>query len=144
MMELEDLFVLGNNDCVENEPAFGMSMKRWNKIIILDKNKNPIQDRIYVLNRKEKLVTKIRRQKRRDLGNVTGKKKIPKNWKQIIENLDDQDISNNVVDNQIISSSESQSSISDQETSQIDSLTYDKLISIDWLLNQPAELSTVF
>lgn len=122
------------------------SSSRWNKIIILDQFKNPIPDQIYDLDNKARLLTKLKRQKRRDLGKVTGKKKVPKNWKQIIENLDDPGFSSLQVLNESSSltsdpPSSSSLSSSEQETQQFDTLTFDKLISIDWLLNQPTEIS---
>lgn len=147
LMELGELMNLTYNNCSENNSSGDINgPNRWNRIIILDKNKNPIDDRVYLLDHKEKLITKIKRQRRRDLGKVTGKKKVPKNWKQIIEKLDDLELSSNSMNSPVLSPCEfqSSSSTSDQETQQFDSLSFDKLISIDWLLNQPTELSTVF
>ena len=119
-----------------------LSSSRWNRIIILDQNKKPINDQIYYLDHKARLLTKLKRQKRRDLGKVTGKKKVPKNWKQIIENLDDSIYApfQTLNDSINIPSEPPSSSLesSEQESSQFDSVSLDKLISIDWLLNQPA------
>ncbi|KAK8857641.1 hypothetical protein M9Y10_016047 [Tritrichomonas musculus] len=147
-MEFKEISNLTYCNCSEDNPGNNTCTNKWNRIIILDKNKNPIKDRTYLLDQKERLVTKIKRQRRRDLGKVTGKKKVPKNWKQIIENLDDPAFQSlNITNNPMLSPCESQSSTSansDQETQQFDPLSYDKLISIDWLLNQPAELSSVF
>ena len=124
-----------------------LSSSRWNRIIILDKDKNPIQDQIYYLDNKARLLTKLKRQKRRDLGKVTGKKKVPKNWKQIIENLDDPNFSSiKMLNNSIDIPSEplsSSLSSSDQESQQYDALSLNRLISIDWLLNQPTEIPQV-
>ena len=124
-----------------------LSSSRWNRIIILDQNKKPINDQIYYLDHKARLLTKLKRQKRRDLGKVTGKKKVPKNWKQIIENLDDPNFSSiKMLNNSIDIPSEplsSSLSSSDQESQQYDALSLNRLISIDWLLNQPTEIPQV-
>lgn len=119
------------------------SSSRWNRIIILDSNKIPIPDQIYNLDNKARLLAKLKRQKRRDLGKVTGKKKVPKNWKQIIENLDDPRFSSiQILNNPLNLASEQQSSASFSSSEQENEpLPFDKLISIDWLLNQPTEIS---
>ena len=133
---------MSNNITKGHSNKNDLSSSRWNRIIILDQNKKPINDQIYYLDHKARLLTKLKRQKRRDLGKVTGKKKVPKNWKQIIENLDDPIYTpfHTLNDSIDIPSEPPSSSLesSEQESSQFDSVSLDKLISIDWLLNQPA------
>lgn len=135
-----------NNHIDSNFDKNESTSSRWNRIIILDQNKNPIPDQIYQLDSKARLLTKLKRQKRRDLGKVTGKKKVPKNWKQIIENLDQSSISSVQILNDplSLSSDPPSSSFLEQETQPYESLPFDKLVSIDWLLNQPTDLLQVY
>ena len=150
LMQQEQSQISIMNDHIDNYITKNKSVTtRWNRIIILDKNKHPINDQIYYLDHKARLLTKFKRQKRRDLGKVTGKKKVPKNWKQIIENLDDAALSSlNILNESTELLSESPSNLlsssdQDHETQQIDFLSFDKLISIDWLLNQPTAVSAI-
>ena len=108
---------------------------KWCKILILDQNK-AIQEE-YQLDRKAKLLTKLKRQKRRNLGKMTGKKSLPKDWKKQIREFEEfsrqEAIQANSLQLQNTASSENENEVFQNEGQ----LTFDELVSIDWLLNGP-------
>ncbi|OHT01379.1 hypothetical protein TRFO_07632 [Tritrichomonas foetus] len=65
-----------------------MEMSKWSKIIIINKNtKGTICE--YKLDEKCRLTTKMKRQSRRDLGKMTGKRGIPRNKKRAMKKLEE-------------------------------------------------------
>ena len=135
----------------------------WRKIIVFDHNLEEIA--MYPLDRNAKLLVKMKRQQRRNLGKVTGKRGIPRNKKSAIKKLlklfPELDSSNENNMNDVIpvnqhskayslenDDSGTETKVSNEENHQSSDLipplynNIEYLTSIHWLLNNPPEVSS--